>query len=362
VEAVPSDGEIEIKKNGYIYVFVSNESRQNVYFDEIRVEHIRGPLTEETHYYPFGLAMAGISSKSAGSITNKYKFGGKELQLNEFSDNSGLDLYDFNARNYDPQVGRWWSGDSKADKLVSWSPYNYCFNNPIKFFDSDGEYPWPVHVRSFISTPTTGGGLFRGDGRGPSTTSSPDATSRVRSTFTVDPAKGTVTKPDAKSDLTVFYGVPPNIPPKVEEGSPKASITNQNTSEGTVSFDFSHSGKDPITPEFVTPALDVHASLSFTENLKNGTLTINGSITGDKFPSTEAFITDQSGKTQLFLGAKKEDGGVSDLFGDNKKDLFSVNMVVTFDAKGNFTGVKQGDKTYTVEEWNKKVQDEFGKK
>ena len=40
-------GEIEIKKNGYIYVYVSNESRQNVYFDDIHIEHIRGPLRSE---------------------------------------------------------------------------------------------------------------------------------------------------------------------------------------------------------------------------------------------------------------------------------------------------------------------------
>ncbi len=130
---------IEMTKNGYVYVYVSNESKSNVYFDDIRVDHIRGPLQEETHYYPFGLTMAGISSKAAGSLTNKFKFGGKELQSQEFSDGNGLELYDFGARFHDPQTGRWTTIDPRAEKYYPSSPYNYVDNNPISRVDPTGQ-------------------------------------------------------------------------------------------------------------------------------------------------------------------------------------------------------------------------------
>ncbi len=64
----------EAKKNGYCYIYISNETNDMVYFDNFTLKHERGPILEETHYYPFGLTMAGISSKAAGSLTNRKKF------------------------------------------------------------------------------------------------------------------------------------------------------------------------------------------------------------------------------------------------------------------------------------------------
>jgi|GEM_PF-796273 len=123
-----------IGKNGYLYVYVSNESQQDVYFDDLNVKHYTGPLVQEQSYYPFGLQMAAISDKALLKLTAAEKFnGGIELE-----EDYGLSYYNTLYRKYDPQIGRFNGVDILAEQTAGINPYQFGFNNPLSFNDPTG--------------------------------------------------------------------------------------------------------------------------------------------------------------------------------------------------------------------------------
>ncbi len=84
-------------------------------------------------YYPFGLTLGGTSYQRIGEKENRFKYNGKELQTD-----LDLNWYDYGARMYMPELGRWGVVDPKSEVGRRWSPYNYVLDNPLKFTDPDG--------------------------------------------------------------------------------------------------------------------------------------------------------------------------------------------------------------------------------
>ena len=118
------------EQEGYILAYLSNEQHGWVKFDDFNVVFHRGRLIQEQHYYPYGLS---IKAGEGSEEPNKYKFEG-----NSKLDELGLQLYDFHARQYDPQIGRFWSVDPLAGKQTAFSSYHFAANDPANFVDPDG--------------------------------------------------------------------------------------------------------------------------------------------------------------------------------------------------------------------------------
>jgi RHS repeat-associated protein len=129
---VPKEGE----NGGYEYEYFIKDHLGNT---RVTVKDNSGTaqIVQESHYYPFGMTMEGLSYSGllSGVEANKYLYNGKELQ-----DDLGLNWYDYGARFYDAQIGRFHVVDNYAEKYTSLNPYQYVANNPINSIDFNGDY------------------------------------------------------------------------------------------------------------------------------------------------------------------------------------------------------------------------------
>ena len=98
-------------------------------------------VLQESHYYPFGMAMNGQWIGDPGR-ENRYRYNGKELE-----EDFGLGWYDYGARWCDAAIGRFTGVDPLASDFAAWSPFSYSFNNPVRFVDPDGRAPEDIILR-----------------------------------------------------------------------------------------------------------------------------------------------------------------------------------------------------------------------
>lgn len=71
-------------------------------------------------------------------MESKFRYNGKEQENKEFADGNGLETYDYGARHYEPQIGKFNTIDPHADNYHSWTPYNYVGDNPMNIIDPNG--------------------------------------------------------------------------------------------------------------------------------------------------------------------------------------------------------------------------------
>jgi len=100
-----------------------------------------------------GLTMNGLSYQASNRPANLYLYNGKELQQE-----LDIDWYDYGARMYDAQLGRWLVVDPLADERSWVSPYSYCQNNPIGRIDPTGALDNPIYDKEgeFLGTDDKG--------------------------------------------------------------------------------------------------------------------------------------------------------------------------------------------------------------
>jgi len=120
--------------SGYVCYFYLKDHLGNVRATFSRGAGGLAVADQKTDYYPFGLAYSYNATDK-----NRYLYNGKELQ-DQAIGGTPFGWYDYGARFYDPELGRWHSLDPSADKeeQESESPYGYVANNPITRVDPDG--------------------------------------------------------------------------------------------------------------------------------------------------------------------------------------------------------------------------------
>ena len=136
--------QITITDPGYVYIYVANESEDTrVWWDDLKITHLRSNIVAGADYYPFGLPMENRE------ITREdYRYG-YQGQYAEKDKETGWNA--FELRMYDADKGRWLTKDPLRQY---YSPYKAMGNSPIMRVDRSGGWSLPprVFIANFAET------------------------------------------------------------------------------------------------------------------------------------------------------------------------------------------------------------------
>lgn len=127
-----AEGYYDYENKLYIYQYKDHLGNVRVSFTKTSAGVVN--IMDRNDYYPFGMNFLKNGDNNSyydpTAIPYNYKYNGKELQE--------TGMYDYGARMYMADIGRWGVVDPLAEKYRRHSTYNYTVNNPIRFIDPDG--------------------------------------------------------------------------------------------------------------------------------------------------------------------------------------------------------------------------------
>ncbi|RRQ46718.1 RHS repeat-associated core domain-containing protein [Chryseobacterium sp. SC28] len=128
-----AEGFYDYENKRYIYQYKDH-------LGNVRVSYVKSSagdleIRDRNDYYPFGMSFlkndGNVSVYDPMAIPYNYKYNGKELQE--------TGMYDYGARFYMPDIGRWNTIDKLSEKYFSTSTYTYVLNRPTVAVDPDGK-------------------------------------------------------------------------------------------------------------------------------------------------------------------------------------------------------------------------------
>jgi RHS repeat-associated protein len=148
LESVDIDGEGRIYQNGtnyqYDYYLKDHLGSTRMVIND------QNQITEAIAYQPYGTIVPMEDIATSPQTSTRQQFTGKEFDREGSGVGiSGMELYYFGKRYYDPELGVFLTPDPEDQY---WSPYTYCGGDPINQIDPDGAFAAGIGLLQFSQT------------------------------------------------------------------------------------------------------------------------------------------------------------------------------------------------------------------